>query len=48
MGIKTPVNGGWVVSQTDAHLAAPFRLCLSVAQPEGHVPLFASTEQIEL
>lgn len=41
-GVKTKVNGGWFDSQTDAHLAAPFRLCFNVAQPEGHVPLLAS------
>lgn len=42
------ISGGWFVSQTDAHLAAPFRLCFNAAQPEGHIPLLASTEQIEL
>lgn len=37
-----------LIYQTDAHLAGPFKLCSNVSQPEGHIPLLASTEQIEL
>lgn len=37
-----------LIYQTDAHLAGPFKLCFNVSQPEGNVPLLASTEQIEL
>lgn len=48
MLIKAPVSAGLFVYRADAHLAAPFRLCFNAARPEGHIPLLASTEQIEL